>query len=275
MHRLESRQMRQDVRREPEERLGLADRAEGDLQVPDPPVGFDHAAGRSESLADSVGITALLERSRPERVDERVGHGVSERIVNPLWEGGKSRLVADPDLLERNLAAPIVKLDPIHLDSGAVSVWHADRRRLGDVIVDDQVQPNAAVAGGDRADREVLDPDARVKAARAGVRSRRAAVRRWRLREADAQAGEVRMGRRQRSDSWHEDEARRPPLEVVFPGFEETRVAVQQFSGFGQGWRGQNGAIGGRGLQPARVHQQQPPATVSPARASASWKTAR
>ena len=79
----------------------------------------------------------------------------------PVGERGEERFVVDRQVLVRGFAGPVVELDPDGPEPCSPAICgHADRGRLGDVVVDDQVQPQAAVGPGERGRGEVLDPDA-------------------------------------------------------------------------------------------------------------------
>ncbi len=162
--RLEPRQVGQEVRGEPEERLRLADQAERDLDVPRPPLGLDLAAGQGEPEADPVGLADPPQHPGPEVVEHRVGHQAAEGRAGPVGERGEEGLVLDRLVLVRDLAGPDVEGDrqgpeTVRLRGagrGSSAPWGCRCRRSGSGR-----RPPSAL--GQARDREVLDPDAGVE----------------------------------------------------------------------------------------------------------------
>ena len=215
---LEARELGQDVRREPEEALGLADGAEGDLQVPRPPGGLQLSPSRREPQADPVRLAATGDRTRPEVVDQRVGHQPVEGPTRPIAEGREPPLVAHAQVLEGDLPRPVVVIEATDEQGLPLHGGDPERRRLGDVVVDDQVQPHPAGRARDRGDGEVLHPDARMEQLGLMAGHDQGGRRVGEVRDIEPEAAHV-GPRLLHHLSTHEvaKPARRTPLEVVVP----------------------------------------------------------
>ena len=96
----------------------------------------------------------------PEVVEHRVGDGISHHSARPIGEGREEVLVLNPKVLVWSFAPPAIEIDRGRAHEAALNFGNPDRCRLGEVVVDDQVERGPAVLGGNSCRCEVLDPDA-------------------------------------------------------------------------------------------------------------------
>ena len=150
MDLLEAGKLRQDMGREPEEALGLADLAHGDLEVADAPRALELMAGKGQPRPERQARGTQPDGPRPVVVDDRVGDAAAEHLQHPLPERPEEPLVVDGQVLVGGFAFPLVELDP---DGPGLALADCGTRMVdgfGQVVIDDQVQPEAAVGPGDR-----------------------------------------------------------------------------------------------------------------------------
>jgi len=122
------RQVREQVRREPLEALRLANLAQWDFQVVDPPRRLDGPPRQREPKAEPPRVLAEPQGARPELINDGIGDRATEDRPEPVRERGEEPLVGHAQVLVRKLARPAVERNP--LDPERVSI-DVGRLRLG------------------------------------------------------------------------------------------------------------------------------------------------
>ena len=228
---LEPRELGQDVRREPEEALGLADGAEGDLQVP----------RRPRTPPARAGPRRTAGRSGPSRRDGRPPAARSRRSAGrPPARRGPRRARSPKDanrpssrtrqVLVGDLARPVVVLDA---DGRARPPPSAEGTRIDDdlgmSLSTIRLSPDPAGRSRDRGDGEVLHPDARMEqlGLMAGHDQGRRRVGDVRDVEPEAAHGRPATSRATCRRDQVAEPAGRSPLEVVVPAARRSTFAGQ------------------------------------------------
>src|SRR5271166_754164 len=160
---LEPGQVGHQVAGKPEEPLALAEAGKRDLQVRDAPGSLEPAAGKRQAKPERKPAFGPSDYVWPEVAVDRVRNATGEYFGNPPSEGSEERLVIDHQVFVGLLAFPPVKRDAQSARLVTVDGGHADRRRLGQIVIDDEVETQAPVRPGDGRGGEVLDPNAGMK----------------------------------------------------------------------------------------------------------------
>ena len=156
-------QLGQKVRDEPVKPVGLADLAQGNFEVGDAPRRLELAPGQRETQPVRGGLATPLEHSRPEIVDQRVGHGMTQERAHPVGEcrkrssssTGESSNGASPP--QRSNSTRVSRMLPASVVGTAID------DDLGMSLSTIRLSPTPPLARGDRRRGEVLDPDAGMK----------------------------------------------------------------------------------------------------------------
>ena len=104
--------MGQNVRREPEEALGLADAAQGNLEVGDPPGRLDLMAGRGQAKAHDRLVARPANGPRPVIVQDRVSDRAIKNLEHTLAKRSEEPFLMNREVLVGRLSFPEIELHP-------------------------------------------------------------------------------------------------------------------------------------------------------------------